>query len=126
MMKLAYAICIALGLGVGVTHAAGTDCQVTSSKMLDHLDQGDYAGATADFDGTMKAARDSRQAGRALAVHDATVWRCPACANRRRSAQQCNYVVVVTALHYGQSVIDAQVACDADGKIGGFYIKPHQ
>jgi hypothetical protein len=36
------------------------------------------------------------------------------------------HVVVVTPLHYGKSVIDAQVACDADGKIGGFYIKPHQ
>ena len=49
MMKLAYAICIALGLGVGVTHAAGTDCQATSSKMLDHLDKHDYLGATANF-----------------------------------------------------------------------------
>lgn len=125
MMKLAYAICIALGLGVGMTHAAGTDCQATSTKMLDHLDQGDYAGATADFDGTMKAALTADKI--------AKVWQAVTqhfgARGAREPAQVSEadaHVVVVTPLHYGQSVIDAQVACDADGKIGGFYIKPHQ
>ena len=125
MMKLAYAICIALGLGVGVTHAAGTDCQVTSSKMLDHLDQGDYAGATADFDGTMKAALTADKLAK---VWQAVTQQFGARGKREpaRVSAASAHVVVVTPLHYGQSVIDAQVACDADGKIGGFYIKPHQ
>jgi hypothetical protein len=93
--------------------------------MLDHLDQGDYAGATTDFDGTMKAALTADKL--------AKVWQAMTQQFGARGAREpaqvseaSAYVVVVTPLHYGKSVIDAQVACDADGKIGGFYIKPHQ
>lgn len=124
MKNFASAICIALGLGVaGMAHAAAPDCQVTSKSMLDHLDQGDYAGATADFNDRMKAALGADKL--------AKVW--PAVAQQfgaRGAREQVRlnevggYALVITPLHYGQSLIDAQVACDADGKVAGFHIKP--
>ncbi|OOG48017.1 DUF3887 domain-containing protein [Rhodanobacter sp. C01] len=124
MMKSAFATCIALGLGVaGMAHAATPDCQVTSVKMLDHLDQADYAGATADFNDRMKAALGADKL--------AKVW--PAVAQQfgargargqARLSEVGGYALVVTPLHYGGSLIDAQVACDANGKVAGFHIKP--
>lgn len=124
MMKFAFGICIALGLGVtGMAHAAAPDCQATSRRMLDHLDQGDYAGATADFNDRMKAALGADKL--------AKVW--PAVAQQfgargareqARLSEAGGYALVVTPLHYGQSLVDAEVACDADGKVAGFHIKP--
>ncbi|HEY1588546.1 MAG TPA: DUF3887 domain-containing protein [Rhodanobacter sp.] len=125
MLKLACAICIALGLGVGLTHAAGTDCQATSTRMLDHLDQGDYTGATADFDDSMKA---DLGADRLARIWPAVSQQFGARGARERSqiSQKDGRTLVVTPLHYGQRLIDARVSCDADGRIGGFYIKPHR
>lgn len=124
MMKSVFAACIALGLGVtGMAHAAAPDCQVTSMRMLDRLDQGDYAGATADFNDRMKSALGADKL--------AKVW--PAVAQQfgvRGAREQAGlsevegYALVVTPLHYGPSLIDAEVACDADGKVAGFHIKP--
>jgi hypothetical protein len=125
MMKLAYAACFALSLGIGMAHAASSDCQAVSTRLLDHLDKGDYAGATADFNDKMKAAETADKL--------AALWQsmplqlgAPGMREPAQVSEVPNYVVVVTALHYGQGMIDAQVACDADGKIGGFYIRPHR
>lgn len=124
MFKLACATCIALGLGVGMAHAAVANCQVTSTKMLDHLDQGDYAGATADFNGRMKAALG---ADRLAKIWPALAQQFGARGVREqpRLNQSGGYNVVITPVHYGQTLVDAQVACDADGRVAGFYIKPH-
>jgi hypothetical protein len=127
MMKLAYAACFALSLslGIGMAHAASPDCQAASTRLLDHLDKGDYAGATADFNDKMKATETADKL--------AALWRsmplqlgAPGVREPAQVSSVPNDIVVVTALHYGQGMIDAQVACDADGKIGGFYIRPHR
>lgn len=125
MMKLAYASCLGLGLAVGMTHAAGADCQATSTRLLDHLDQGDYAGATADFDDRMKA---GLSADRLARVWPAMAQQFGARGAREQSrlGQVDGHTLVITPLHYGQKLIDARVACDADGRIGGFYIKPQR
>lgn len=124
MLKSVFAICMTLGLGAGLAHATDTRCQKTSSRMLDHLDQGDYSGATADFDQRMKAALGADKL--------AEIW--PAIAQKfgprgprepARPGRANGYALVVTPLHYGKNLVDAQVACDADGKVAGFYIKPH-
>jgi glucose/arabinose dehydrogenase len=125
MMKLACAACFALSLSIGMAHAASADCQAASTRLLDHLDKGDYAGATADFNDKMKAAETTDKL--------AALWQsmplqlgAPGAREPAQVSAVPNYVVVVTALHYGPGMIDAQVACDADGKIGGFYIRPHR
>jgi hypothetical protein len=124
-MKHAYAACFALSLGIGMAHAASADCQAASTRLLDHLDKGDYAGATADFNDQMKAAETADKL--------AALWQsmpkqlgAPGVREAAQVSAVPNYAVVVTALHYGQGMIDAQVACDADGKIAGFYIRPHR
>ncbi|WP_449427757.1 DUF3887 domain-containing protein [Rhodanobacter umsongensis] len=126
MTKFAFASCIALGLGgAGMVHATAPDCQATSKRMLDHLDQADYAGATADFNDRMKAALGADQL--------AKVW--PAVAQQfgargarepARLSEVEGYALVDTPLHYGHSLIDAQVACGVDGKVAGFHIKPRR
>lgn len=121
-MKLAYAFCITLGLAAGTAHAVDADCQATSSRMLDHLDKRDYLGATADFNERMKA---SLSADRLAQLWQARVQH-PDVPGVRDPAQVGNvqgYVVVVTPLHHGQNQIDTRVVCDADGKIGGFFVK---
>ena len=122
MMKLAYAICFALGLGVGMTHAAGTDCQATSSKMLDHLDKHDYLGATANFNERMKA---SLSADRLAQLWQAKLQypEVPDVRGPVQVGKVQGYDVVVTSLHHGQDQINTRVVCDADGKIGGFFVK---
>lgn len=123
MMKVVCASCIALGLGVGLAHAATPNCQATSSRMLDHLDQGDYAGATTDFDDTMKA---NLGADRLAKIWPALAERYGARGAREqgRLSQVNGYAVVLTALHYGPHLIDVRVVCDADGKVAGFFNKP--
>ncbi|OOG61268.1 hypothetical protein B0E46_14815 [Rhodanobacter sp. B04] len=125
MKRIVCTTCIALGLAAGMAHAAGADCQATSTRLLDHLDKGDYAGATTDFDDRMKAGLSADRLAR--------IW--PAVAQQfgvrgtresPRLSQADGHALVITSLHYGQNLIDAQVACDADGRIGGFYIKPHR
>jgi Protein of unknown function (DUF3887) len=125
MMKLAYAACLALSLGIGTAHAASSDCQAATTRLLDHLDKGDYAGATADFNDKMKAAEPADKLS-ALWQSMPLQLGAPGVREPAQVSAVPNYVVVVTALHYGQGMIDAQVACDADGKIGGFYIRPHR
>ena len=125
MMKLAYAACFALRLGIGMAHAASPDCPAVSTRLLDHLDQGDYTGATADLDDNLKVSLTADK----LAKLWQTMPKQLGAPGPREPAKVTaipNYVVVVTTLHYGQGMIDAQVACDADGKIGGFYIRPHR
>lgn len=124
MLKPAVSICIVLGLGIGMAHAADSPCLATSSRMLDRLDHGDYAGATADFNERMKAALGTDKLAR---MWPAVVQKFGARGAREqgRLSQVNGYAVVVTPMHYGQNLIDAQVACDADGKVAGFYIRPH-
>jgi hypothetical protein len=125
MMKLACATCFALSLGIGMAHAASADCQAASTRLLDRLDKGDYAGATTDFNDQMKAAETTDKLG-ALWQSMPKQLGAPGAREPAQVSAIPNYVVVVTALHYGQGVIDAQVACDADGKIAGFYVRPHR
>ena len=123
MLKFAVSMCIAAVAGTGLAHAADTPCQATSSSMLDHLDHGDYTGATADFNQRMKAALGADRLAR--------MWPAvarqfgPRGAHDQATLSQVNgYAVVITPLHYGQHVIDARVVCEADGKVAGFFIKP--
>lgn len=104
---------------------AESGCESASTRLLDALDRGDYTGATTDFNDTMKT--------RISADKLSEVWQAvPAQFGARGEREAAQVVqngdksIVVTPLHYGTTVIDAQVTCSADGKIAGFYIKPHQ
>lgn len=126
MFKLVCATCIAfiLSPAIGVARAAIADCPTLSSRLLDHLDKGDFAGATADFDDRMKT---GLSADALAGVWQSLPQKFGARGAREpaRSSVTNGYAVVVTPLHYGDKLIDAQVACSADGRIAGFYIRPH-
>ncbi|MFC4764567.1 DUF3887 domain-containing protein [Dyella koreensis] len=123
MKPFGLAVCLILGAYVGVANGE-TPCETSSTRLLDALDRGDYAGATVDFDTTMKAKLSADTLSQ--------VWQAipPQFGERgaRDTAQLTQvgeHTVVVTPLHYGPQLIDAQVTCSVDGKIAGFYIKPH-
>lgn len=124
-MKLACAAVIALGLSTSMAHAASPSCKATATKMLDYLDQGDYAGATADFNDRMNANLSADKLGKLWQ----NVSQQPSGTHGVREPAQLSeeqgYAVVMTTLHYGQNAIDTRVVCDADGKVGGFFIRPH-
>lgn len=123
-MKLfGLAACLGLSAFMGAAHGE-TPCETASTRLLDALDRGDYAGATVDFDTTMKAKLSADTLSQ--------VWQAipPQFGERGarepvQTTQLGEHAVVLTPLHYGQQMIDAQVACAADGKIAGFFIKPH-
>jgi hypothetical protein len=124
MMKLAYVACFALSLCTGMAHAASADCQAASTRLLDHLDKGDYTGATVDFDDRMKTALTADQLGKLWQSMPLQLG-APGAREPAQVTAVPAYVVVETSLHYGQGMIDARVACNSDGKISGFHIRPH-
>lgn len=121
--SIAVLACVLIAAIAG-TARAETPCESASTRLLDALDRGDYAGATSDFNDTMKS--------RLLPDTLAKAWQAIPVQFGERGAREPAQVsptpdatVVVTTLHYGTSMIDAQVACNAEGKVSGFYIKPH-
>jgi hypothetical protein len=123
MLKFAASICIVLGLGSGLAQAAEPSCQATSSKMLEQLDKGDYTGATANFNAKMKDALDADRLSKIWTAMEQQLGARGAHEPGRLSEVE-GHVAVTTALHYGTHLIDARVACDSDGKVAGFHIKP--
>jgi len=123
-MKLSgLAVCFGLLAFANASHAE-TPCETLSTRLLDALDHGDYAGATADFDATLKAKLSADTLSK--------VWQAipPQFGERgAREPAQVSQVgdraIVVTALHYEKDTIDSRVACSADGKVADFFIQPH-
>lgn len=121
---LAVLACVAIGLISATAAHAESACETASTHLLDALDKGDYAGATADFDATMKAKLLPEKLGQ--------IWPAVAQQFGERGARETpatstvgEYSVVLTPLHYGQSMIDAKVTCDTQGKVANFLIQPH-
>ncbi len=121
---LAVFACVAIGLISATAARAESACETASTHLLDALDKGDYAGATVDFDTTMKAKLLPEKLGQ--------IWPAVAQQFGERGERETpatstvgEYTVVLTPLHYGQSMIDAKVTCDAQGKVAGFFIQPH-
>ena len=123
MLKLVSSICVVIGLGLGVAQAAELSCTATSGKMLDHLDKGDYTGATADFNDRMKAALDADRLAKIWTAAEQQ-FGARGTHDQPRVSEADGHIVVITALHYGTHLIDARVVCDPDGKVAGFFIKP--
>ena len=103
------------------TDAAGA--QAIATRLLDHLDAGDYAAAEAMLDERMAAAVP---ADRLKAVWESLPAQAGAAKGRGEasvSAQQGVQLVVIP-LHYAQAELIAKVAVGADGRIAGFLVQP--
>lgn len=98
-------------------------CTTRATKLLDRLAAGDYAGATADFDPKMQAElgagklgemwqRLGDQAGK-LQGHGTP-----------QGALYSGLGLVSVPLLFANATLNAQIACDADGRISGLYMRP--
>lgn len=98
-------------------------CAQRSHGFLDDLAHGDFGAARAGFDGRMKAGLGKDELGQA--------WRSLAGRfgklESRGDPQTVLYQglpVVVTPLHFEHGNLVSQLACDHDGKVAGFHVRP--
>ncbi|MGO4701218.1 DUF3887 domain-containing protein [Dyella sp. 2RAB6] len=122
--QLAAIVCLGICFAAAAGARAESACETASTHLLDALDKGDYAGATSDFNDTMKTKLLPEKLGQ--------IW--PAVAQQfgergTRDAASAlpagDFTIVLTPLHYGQTTIESKVTCDAQGKVAGFFIQPH-
>ena len=128
-LLLASALLLMLGLGlllsgrVAAQDAAGVDGAAIATRMLDHLDAGEYAQAEAMFSPEMAAAVPAdklkavweslpAQAGEAQGRGDAS------------SMARDGSTFVQVPLQYAKAALVAKLAIGTDGRIVGFLIQP--
>jgi len=98
-------------------------CTATTNTLIDHLEKGDFMAATSNFDANMKANLDANKLGqfwKQVASHVGTL-------QGRGTPQNMMYeghAVITLPLHFEKGDASAQVACDADGKVAGFFLRP--
>ncbi|NUS38326.1 MAG: alpha/beta fold hydrolase, partial [Lysobacter sp.] len=98
---------------------AAPDAAMLSTRLLDHLDAGEYAAAEAMFDDRMRAAVPASKLQ--------AVWQSLPPAGDRggpRVATQAGMRIVRTTLHRGVTQWTATVALDPDGHVGGLLVAP--
>ncbi|MGN7724704.1 alpha/beta fold hydrolase [Luteimonas sp. 22616] len=98
------------------------DAMAIATRLLDHMEAGEYEAATADFSPQMKAALD---VGKLAAVQEQVA---AAGAEKSRDApkvsEQPGMTVVVIRIHREQASIDATIAVDGEGKVAGLRYAP--
>lgn len=98
-------------------------CTNAANALVDNLEKGDAKAATADFDATMQAnlgadkldavwKQVGEQAGK-LQGHGTP-----------QNMMYEGYAVITLPLQFEKGGLNAQVACDADGKVAGFFLRP--
>ena len=97
-------------------------CEERATNLLDAMEKGNFAAATKDFDPRMHAAVPAaklKKTWKSLARHGALHSR-----GQPNTATDGPYQVVKIPLVFEKANFYAQTACDSDGHIAGFYIKP--
>lgn len=97
------------------THAAGA--------IIDNLEKGDAKAATADFDATMKANLSPDKLAAAWQQVGSQFGKLQG-RGTPQSAMYQGHTIAVLPLQFAKGGLNAQVACDADGKVAGFYMRP--
>lgn len=98
-------------------------CIAATNTLIENLEKGDTSAATADFDSTMKANLDAGKLGQVWQQVGSQAGKL----EKRGTPQNMMYkglVVVLLPLQFQKADINAQVACDASGKIAGFFLRP--
>ena len=128
-LLLASALLLMLGLGlllsgrVAAQDAAGVDASAIATRMLDHLDAGEYARAEAMFSPEMAAAVP---ADKLKAVWESLSAQAGEAKGRGETASMAEdgSTFVNIPLHYAKAELAAKLVIGADGKIVGFLIQP--
>ncbi len=98
-------------------------CTHATDTLIDNLEKGDYKAATADFDATMSANLGADKLGEVWQSIGAQAGKL----EHRGTAQSAMYqghTIVALPLHFQKADVNAQVACDANDKVAGFFLRP--
>ncbi|HEX5354066.1 MAG TPA: DUF3887 domain-containing protein [Rhodanobacteraceae bacterium] len=98
-------------------------CLLAVDNLIDNLEKGEDKAATSDFDSKMRANLNADMLGETWKGVGGKMGKLLG----RGTPQNLLYrghVIVVVPMHFGKGDIDAQIACDADGKIAGFSLRP--
>lgn len=109
---------------VGQADAARIEaCARVASTLVTNLSKGDFKGATSDFDASMTAKLGADKLG---AVWQQVSQQFGKLEGRgaMQNAMFSGDVVVLLPLRFEKGALSAQVACDAAGKIAGFFLRP--
>jgi uncharacterized protein len=117
-----------LCLGLIAPAAAQTpepDPQAIAQAVIDNMVAGDYEAATTDFTDEMLAALSPAQLQQ---TWESIIAQVGAYQEQVGVTSQTTdgYTVFVFTLQFEKAQLDAQLSISTDGKVGGFYIRPHQ
>lgn len=98
-------------------------CARVASTLVDSLAKGDFKAATADFDATMTSGLGADKLAAVWQQVDQQFGKLEGRGTLQNAMYQGD-VVVVLPLRFAKGNVSAQVACDADGKIAGFFLRP--
>ncbi len=115
-------LAIVLALSPALAQEGAKDPVVTATALLDHLDAGEFEAATANFNAQMRTALD---AGKLQAVQSQINAAGPVKSrDEAKLSSQGGFTVVVIRIHREHASLDATIAIDADGKVGGLHFAP--
>jgi fermentation-respiration switch protein FrsA (DUF1100 family) len=114
---------LCLGL-IAPVSAQAPDPQAIAQAVIDNLVAGNYEAATADFTSEMLAALSPAQLQQ---VWESLVAQVGPYQEQVSVTSQTTegYTVFVFILQFEKAQLDAQLSISTDGKVGGFYIRPH-
>jgi alpha-beta hydrolase superfamily lysophospholipase len=116
---------LALGLLLAAaTPGLAADCPARAEAILLALDEGRFKDASEPFDARMSAALPAEQLGQ--------VWNSlPAQVGARKSrgeviaGTQGGHATATIPLEFEQMWLALDIACDAEGKVGGLFVRPY-
>jgi fermentation-respiration switch protein FrsA (DUF1100 family) len=117
-------VVLCLGL-LAPASAQVIDPQPIAQAVIDNLIAGNYAAAAADFTDEMSAALPPAKLQQ---VWESVIGQVGSFQEQVSVTSQTvdDYTVFVFALQFESALLDAQLSISADGKVGGFYLRPHQ
>jgi len=98
-------------------------CTRAAGIMINTLEKGDAKAATSDFDATMQEKLGADKLGEVWKQVEGKLGKLQRIGTPQNMMYQ-GYAVVIQSLHFETGDLDAQVACDADGRIAGFFLHP--
>jgi hypothetical protein len=98
-------------------------CINATTTLIGNLDKGDFKAATSDFDAMMKTNLGADKLGSVWQQVGLQLGKLQGHGEPQNVMYQ-NHVMITLPLHFEKGDVNAQVACDADGKIAGFFLRP--
>lgn len=98
-------------------------CTSAANTMIGNLGKGDAKSATADFDTTMQANLSPDKLAEVWQQVEHQMGKLQGRGTPQNVMYQ-GHIIITVPLRFEKGALNAQVACDADGKIAGFFVRP--